>query len=65
MQGLVSKPDVHAVALPGCWGSAGLGWPKSGVVLPAQAVSHHPCDAAQAQHRAGQHNDPLPAWELL
>lgn len=64
VQGLVSKPDVHAVPLPGCWGSAGLGWPKSVVVLPAQPVSHCPLDAA-AQHRAGQDNEPLPAWELL
>lgn len=51
VQGLVSKPDVPAVALPGCWGPAGLGWPKSGAVLPAQAVSHHPSDAA-ARHGA-------------
>lgn len=32
VQGLVSKPGVHAVALPGCWGSAGLGCLKSVVV---------------------------------
>lgn len=59
VQGLVSKPDVHAVPLPGCWGSAGLGWPKSVVVLPAQPVSHAPwmrCSAPSsgtAQSRAG------------
>lgn len=68
VQGLVSKPGVHAVSLRGCWGSAGLGWPKS-VVLPAQAVSRWPSDAAarhraQAQHGAGQDNEPLTAWEL-
>lgn len=49
VQGLLSKLSVHTVALPGCWGSAGLGWPKSLVALPAQAVSRLPSDAA-AQH---------------
>lgn len=65
VQGLVSKPDVHAVAAGGQQGWAGpnllLFYQHRLCLIPPRMLLM----GTELRHGSGQDNEPLPAWELL